>query len=446
MATSDPTTAPAEQDGATDEVPATHTRWRRRLVNVLAVVACLGMFTSVLAVWSHRTLLNTDAWVDTVAPLADDPAITDAVAAALTNQVFDLLDPQQLATDALPAQADFLAAPLTNALHGWTEDQVKALLQTEQFRNFWTTANRVVHTEIVSLLRGEAIGPVRATDGVVTLNLLPLLSRALQWIDEKAPDLIKKPIPIVTQDTPVGEARDQFQALVNRPLPENFGVITLFSSDNLAAAQQGVQLFDRLVYLVIGVTLALVVASLALSQRRRRTVAMLGIGLAASMLIANALINALEKEVIGLIGGERAREAAFATISTLIEQLRWMTDLLFWIGFAVIAVAFLAGDSRPATATRALAASTWQRLRGAAAPSLTAAAAGAPADAGAGTFIRDHRNGLATAGVAVAVLALVLIDVTLGRLVLVLSLLAVYEIGLGLVVLDREPAPDVPAT
>jgi hypothetical protein len=428
--------AGAPDDGTAADTP-THTRWRRRLVNVLAVLAVLGMFTSVIAVWSHRTLLNTDAWVETVAPLSEDPAITDAVAVALTDQVFSLIDPEQLATEALPDKADFLAAPLTNALHGWVEGQMKELLQTEQFSNFWASANRVVHSQMVALLRGESVGPIRATDGTVTLNLMPLLSRALQWIDEKAPDLIKKDIPVITQDTPVDQARTELQTLIGRPLPANFGVITLFSSADLAAAQQAVQLFDRLVFVVLAVTAALIIAAIALSQRRRRTVATLGIGLAASMLLANALMNALQKEAIGLIGGETARNAAVATISTLIEQLRWMTDLLLWIGLAVIVVAFLAGDSRPATAIRGLALTTFDRLRGRVAPAGEAAPAVAT-----GAFIQEHRNGLAAAGVAVAVLALVLIDVTLGRLVLVLALLAVYEIGLGLVVLDREPATD----
>ena len=53
--------------------------WRKRLVALMAVLTCFGMLASVIAIWTHRTLLNTDAWMEVVGPLGEDPAVTDAV-------------------------------------------------------------------------------------------------------------------------------------------------------------------------------------------------------------------------------------------------------------------------------------------------------------------------------------------------------------------------------
>ena len=46
---------------------------------------------SVPAVWSARTVLNTDRYVATVEPLADDPAVQQAIATRLTDEVFAAL-------------------------------------------------------------------------------------------------------------------------------------------------------------------------------------------------------------------------------------------------------------------------------------------------------------------------------------------------------------------
>ena len=50
-------------------------RLRRPLAIVLLVLGCLAVPVSVVAVWTRTQLMNTDAYVAMVAPLADDPAI-----------------------------------------------------------------------------------------------------------------------------------------------------------------------------------------------------------------------------------------------------------------------------------------------------------------------------------------------------------------------------------
>ena len=47
-------------------------RWRRILVGFLVVVGCVLAPVSIIGVWVHNTLLDTDQWVDTVGPLVEE--------------------------------------------------------------------------------------------------------------------------------------------------------------------------------------------------------------------------------------------------------------------------------------------------------------------------------------------------------------------------------------
>ena len=95
----------ASDDAATTttEVKRVGQRWRRVLVVILAVLSCVSILASTVGVWAHRTLLNTNSWVNAVAPLASNPDITDAVSKKLTDELMQLIDAPQLAESALPS-------------------------------------------------------------------------------------------------------------------------------------------------------------------------------------------------------------------------------------------------------------------------------------------------------------------------------------------------------
>jgi hypothetical protein len=68
-------------------------RWRSVVATFLIVVGCiLASPLSVVAVWTKNLVTDTDRYVATVAPLADDPAIQNAVADKITVQIFTHLD------------------------------------------------------------------------------------------------------------------------------------------------------------------------------------------------------------------------------------------------------------------------------------------------------------------------------------------------------------------
>ena len=105
---------------------------RKILVGILVVLTCLSITATTVDTWAHRTLLNTNAWVDTVGPLGTDPQVTAALANFVTTQIVTTLDLEQRAQDALEQaapQAAFLAAPITNAIEGFVHDKMVAVLR-----------------------------------------------------------------------------------------------------------------------------------------------------------------------------------------------------------------------------------------------------------------------------------------------------------------------------
>ena len=124
--------------------------------------------------WAHRVALNTDGFESTVGPLADNPAVTAAVGAAVTNQIFASLNPQQIVANALPPKASFLAGPVTNAAKGYVQQAVTTVLQSDQFQMLWQQSTRFAHAELVGVLEGHS-NAVTTTNGQVVLNLVPLL-------------------------------------------------------------------------------------------------------------------------------------------------------------------------------------------------------------------------------------------------------------------------------
>ena len=67
-------------------------RIRRSVVGVLVALSCLLVLLSTTEVWAHRTLLNTPAFVGTVAPVFQDPAVASAVATRATDELFTELN------------------------------------------------------------------------------------------------------------------------------------------------------------------------------------------------------------------------------------------------------------------------------------------------------------------------------------------------------------------
>jgi hypothetical protein len=319
-------------------------RVRRISVGILVVLTCIGMLLSSLALWVNQEFLNTDNWVELVGPLAHDPQVVDAVSAYAADEVVSALNVQQRAREALPPRAEFLAVPLTTVVHDYTQKSVAKLMHTPQFEQIWITTNRQVHAQVLAALRGQTKNVI-IENGTVTLNLIPILNQALQMLQQSLSGLIPANVhfPDVSQLQIPSQARAKLGQALGIQLPSNFGVITLFSSEQLAKAQQVLRLFDLLIVLLPIITVLLLAAAIWLSVDRRRTLIQLGIGIAITFLLARIVIGYLAGRALDSIASPTGRSIADEVIPAAVNGLLTLTVLLLVAGVVTTLIAYLVG-------------------------------------------------------------------------------------------------------
>ena len=400
-------------------------RVRRILTPLIVALAILVFAAAVPGAWSRRTVLNTDRYVELVGPLAEDPAVQAVLADRTTARVMDLIDVPSLIEEVFPERATFLAGPIAQAIEGFVHDQVLRVFQSDAFATLWTEANRFVHTQILLVLDGQG-ETISTAEGRVLLNLLPLVNLALAQIEGAASGLLGRDvaIPEIDANTIPADAIERLEAAFGRELPDDFGQIPVYDSEELAAIQDAVRLFDRLVIVAVILVLILVALALWLSTRKRRTLVQLMAGFAIVLVIERRFAIAATERVLDRMRPE-GRAAGQAFTDRLLDSLFSYTGWLLAIALVVLLVALITGPYPWAVATRRWATDLGRGIGG----TVTAERAGSPAVA----WIGAHRDALMLGVAVLAGLILLLADVSLlGLLVLVLVTAAVELVLLRL--------------
>ena len=234
-------------------------RLRRMSAWVVLVLACLLAVVSVLVVFVRNEALNTDKYVNTVAPLAHDPAIQAAVANAVSNALLEKVNVKTQIQDALPAKADFLATPIAGAVSTAVHTVALKAVQSDQFAQAWTTINRSAHTQLVALLTGSHTGAVSGNNGEVTLNLGTVASQVKSKLDAKGITIFDK---INTGNGPT---------------------LVLFKSTQLAKAQKLTKRLNQVALILPLITILLFAGSVLLAINRRKGFTRAAGGMAVSM-------------------------------------------------------------------------------------------------------------------------------------------------------------------
>jgi hypothetical protein len=179
-----------DERGVAGSGPGSRQRWRTIVAVVLIVVGCVLAPLAGVAVWARNQVTNTDRYVRTVAPLASDPAIQQAVADQITAQVFTYLDVQGLTNQAVdglatqgvaPQLADRLrgfAGPLASGIQSFVRTEVAKIVQSQAFADAWVQANQVAHQALVKALTGEGDGAVTVEGDTVSVDLAPSSRRS----------------------------------------------------------------------------------------------------------------------------------------------------------------------------------------------------------------------------------------------------------------------------
>ncbi len=291
---------PAPAEGATSGRRAVG-RARSLAVGLFFFLTCVSLVLAVTTWWLHETVLDTDHFVALTADLASDPAIQAALVEATVTQVDEAID--------LGPIGSYVVAGVAREVYG-----------SDVLAKIWEGAMRVVHTQLVAVLRDDS-NLAKVDNGQIVVNLFPVIDRVLEKVNSLDLVIAGRPItvPDITNPDDPTASRAELEAALGRPLKPTFGVIPIAPSAKLEQAQRYVTIFDAFAIVLFVITGLLAVLTLALARRRLRMVALLAIGglaalLAARLVIASAA-DAIAAAVAGagpgaIIGGEIAQAAA----------------------------------------------------------------------------------------------------------------------------------------
>lgn len=379
------TDAPEAADTPKRKLP----RWRRVLVSVLVVAACVFAPISVMGVWIHNTLLNTDQYVATVGPLASNSAVQNALATRISNTLVTGSGLETKIKDALPPKASFVAPFLSNGIGQFVDNVALKIVQAPKFAQLWNTLNRRAHAEIVSVLKGGR-SKVSTKNGQVAINIGPI----------------------------VDQVNAKLKQLGIDQLPNKSGQIVLFSSSGLHQAQGAVKAFDALRIALPIITLLLFAGAIALSGNRRRTVLRSALGLALAMGLLLTVFNLARSIYLDALPASVNQAAAGAVYDQLLTFLRDTLRVVFLVAIIIALGAWLAGPGRYATRIRTASRDLVRRTPGQSvvAPSVA-------------TFVDRYRKALQIVVVGVGLAILVVLNHPGPVAVLVIALVVLLLVG-----------------
>jgi hypothetical protein len=403
--------------------PVRRSRGWAVLSAVLIVLGCVLAPLSVTSVWASTVISDTDQYVETVAPLAEDPALQRAVADEVTETVFEYVDVEALTTEAidtlasqenapprLAAALPALTGPIVNGVEEFTADRIDEVVASPQFAEAWVAVNRVAHEQVVTLLEGNQGGAVSAQGDTVTLNLGPIVA------------LVKE--RLVAQGFTLAENIPA----VNRSF-------VLVQSEGITQAQGFYRLINTLGVWLPFVALGLLAAGVLIAADKRRALLRGSLGVVAAMVALGVALAVGRVLYIDAVPADVLTPAAAGTVfDTLVRFLRTGLRALAVLGLVVALDAFLTGPSVAATRTRSALEGGIGSMRGG------AEAAGFRTGRFGG-WVFAHKRVLRYATVIGGGLTLLFWDQPTGWVVVtvalvVLAVLAVVEF------LGRPPAPE----
>jgi hypothetical protein len=409
---------------------------RRVAAAVFITITAFALVAGVVGLWAATTVLSTDRWVSTVAPLPKDPKIAAAVAEYSTTQVFETLDLQQRIETVLPPQAAFVAGPITGQLRGTVRSTVVNVMQSDRFQTIWVELNRRVHDRVLAIVEGRS-EVVSAQDDRVQIDLLPLINQVLRELSAQLPTMFGRQItlPDLSSGAIPDNLRARVQDAVGVTLPANFAQFTVYDSGQLAAVQQSVANAKRYLALFVTTAVVLLVLALVISPWRRRTLVQLGLWLVVAAVAVSAVLRAIRDQLLAQVPEGVYRDGVATAVTSIFSVLRTRGTQIIWIGAILAALCYLIGPGRGAVWLRG------QVRRGAAATGRHAARGGRWLGGNAPGWITAHLDLLRVGGLVIAgILALVFSSWT--SLLIVVIVLAAYEVAVTLIA--RRPAEPEP--
>jgi hypothetical protein len=279
----------------------------------------------------RNTLLDTDQYVATIGPLAENPDIQDGLADRVTTALFADDRVEKRIADALPPRAEVIAAPIASGLERVTNEAALRFFQSDRFETVWDDVNRRTHDAVVDVLTGGG-SRISTEDGTVSINIEQIFDNVKQRLDDRGITLF-----------------DDVE------LPAKYQSVVLFQSKELEQAQELTDLLQKLAWILPVVALLCLAGGIALAPNRRRRLMWTAIWVALAVAIQLALVKVGRNFYLEAITASGVRRgSAGAVWDQLTTFLRQSGRTMVVLAAIVAIAAWIAGPSRSAVKIRAM--------------------------------------------------------------------------------------------
>ncbi|MEV5170628.1 hypothetical protein AB0L10_05915 [Streptomyces flaveolus] len=278
-------------------------RLRSALSAVLIALSCLLVPFGALAAWAAYGLADTGRYVTTMAPLAADPAVREAVVDTVGDGILRAVDEH------------LDVRPVSGSVRPFVHDAVRSFTHTRAFRLAWDTGNRITHDAVLRALRGE-------DERAVTVDLAPVTAQVKR-------QLTRDHVPLAAR------------------IPVEHTEVAVLPADRLTTLRKGYHVLEFAGFWLPVAAVAFAVGGIALAVHRRRAVAATALGTAlGGALLAVALTVGRGLTLADLPAGV-SHPAAGAVYDALTGTLRTVAWLLLGLGLAVALTVRLTRHLRP---------------------------------------------------------------------------------------------------
>ncbi|GLW50563.1 hypothetical protein Stsp02_62240 [Streptomyces sp. NBRC 14336] len=260
------------------------TRLRNALSAALIALACLLVPFGALAAWASYGLADTGRYVTAMAPLASDPAVREAVADTVGDQVI----------------TETRAGP---PLRPFVRDAVRSFLATDAFRTAWDSANRAVHDAVLRAVRD-------GTGGDVHVDLAPVAAQV------KA-RLAADHVPIAAH------------------IPVRHTEVAVLPGSELERLRRGFTVLEIAGFWLPVTAAVLALAGIAVAACRRRAVTAIALGTALGGAFLALAVAIGRRLTLADLPDDVHRPAAGAVYDALTGTLRTVSWLLVAVGLTV---------------------------------------------------------------------------------------------------------------
>jgi hypothetical protein len=399
--------------------------WRPITASILIFVAAVLAPLSVVANWARDHIEDTDRYLETVGPLADDPAIQAAIAARVDQVVFDYLDldaATKRVTDALAAQnlpprvettLRAAAGPLADSIRSFIEGKIRDFVASDAFAEAWVEANRAAHDQLVVALTGNGSDTVSIEGGQVTVQLATVINAVKQQLVDNGIALASR-IPTVNAE------------------------FTIVQSDDFGKVRGLVDLLDTVATWLPLVALLLLLVAIFIARDRRRAVLGSSLAVALSMIVLGIGLNVGRAVYLDKLPSDVNLAAQEVMFDQIVMFIRTALRAVLVVALTAAIVAWLLAKSGSGARVRQGIVRSVAALR--------SGTARTGLDTGAfGRFLSEYRSAVRVGVVAVAALIYLQQDHPSGASALVLVLVAVVVLLILEVLAAPEPTPAVGA-